>query len=41
MVIYVPEGDGEDATRSPAFYDGTYEYLGSVGIPELPPCAGG
>ena len=41
MVIYVPEGDGEDATRSPAFYDDTYEYLGSVGIPELPPCAGG
>ena len=40
MVIYVPEGDGEDATRSPAFYDGTYEYLGSVGIPELPPSGG-
>ena len=33
MVIYVPEGDGEDPTRMPAFYDGTYEYLGSVGIP--------
>ena len=39
MVIYVPEGDGEDPTRRPAFYDATYEYLGSIGIPELPPPA--
>ena len=36
MVIYVPEGDGEDPTRRPAYYDGTYEYLGRIGIPELP-----
>lgn len=36
MVIYVPEGDGEDPTRRPAFYDATYDYLGSIGIPELP-----
>lgn len=41
MVIYVPEGDGEDPTRRPAFYDATYDYLGSVGIPELPPPRGG
>ena len=40
MVIYVPEGDGEDPTRRPDFYDGTYEYLGRVGIPELPPSGG-
>ena len=36
MVIYVPCGDGEDPTRMPAFYDSTYDYLGSLGIPELP-----
>ena len=36
MVIFVPEGDGEDATRSPAFYDETYRYLLSLGLPELP-----
>ena len=40
MVIYVPEGDGEDPTRRPAFYDATYDYLGSIGIPELPAPAG-
>ena len=37
MGIYVPKGDGEDPTRRPAFYDATYDYLGSIGIPELPP----
>lgn len=36
MVIFVPEGDGVDATRSPAFYDETYRYLRSLGLPELP-----
>lgn len=36
MVIYVPEGDGDDPTRQPSFYDGTYEYLRRIGIPELP-----
>ena len=36
MVIFVPEGDGEDATRSPALYDETYRYLRSLDIPELP-----
>ena len=41
MVIYLPtgclgrEGDPEyDATRDPSFYDGTYEFLRSCGIPE-------
>jgi hypothetical protein len=32
MVIVVPEGEPADATRNPAFYDGTYEYLKSVGL---------
>lgn len=43
MVICVPEGnsnktvDGfpEDATRLPEFYDGTYEYLKSIGLEEI------
>lgn len=32
MVIVVPEGDSADATRSPAFYDGTYDYLRDAGV---------
>lgn len=32
MVICVPEGNTEDDTRKPAFYDGTFEYLKSLGI---------
>ena len=43
IVICVPEGNArlnsegfpEDATRLPSFYDGTYEYLKSIGIKEL------
>lgn len=35
MVICVPTGDPEDATRQPAFYDSTYVYLRSLGLPEL------
>ena len=35
MVIFVPEGDDEDKTRLKEFYDGTYEYLKSIGIKEL------
>ena len=43
MVICVPEGNAnkdengfwEDSTRLPEFYDGTYEYLKSLGIEEL------
>ncbi len=35
MVIVVPAGDPEDPTRLPAFYDATYEYLRSVGFPEI------
>lgn len=43
MVICVPEGnpnktvDGspEDATRLPEFYNGTYEYLKSIGLEEI------
>ena len=35
MVIFVPEGDSEDATRDSDFYDKTYQYLNEVGISAL------
>ena len=35
MVIFVPEGSGDDRTRKHAYFDHTYEYLRSLGIPEL------
>ena len=35
FIIYVPKGSDEDATRNPAFYDETYEYLKSIGIVEI------
>ncbi len=34
MIIVVPEGDENDQTRRGTFYDFTYEYLRSLGIPE-------
>ncbi len=35
MVIFVPPGSDQDHTREHEFYDPTYEYLLSVGIPEI------
>jgi hypothetical protein len=35
MVIVVPPGDRRDPTRSPAFYEPTFNYLASVGLPVL------
>ncbi|MBQ8704259.1 MAG: DUF2075 domain-containing protein [Bacteroidales bacterium] len=35
MIICVPEGNANDHTRLPEFYDGTYEYLKSIGIEEI------
>lgn len=43
MIICIPEGNGnkttngfpEDSTRLPEFYDGTYQYLKSIGIQEI------
>ena len=35
MIIYVPNGDSEDKTRLPEFYDGIYNYLKEIGIEEL------
>lgn len=35
MVIYVPKGSPDDHTRSPKFYDGTYQYFKQLGIQEI------
>lgn len=35
MVICVPEGNIEDYTRQPEFYDGVYNYLKEIGIVEI------
>jgi hypothetical protein len=32
MVIVVPQGDSEDPTRKPEFYDPTFEYLREIGF---------
>ena len=35
MVIVVPHGDIEDPTRSPEFYDDTFDYLKTIGFTEI------
>ncbi|MCX7004331.1 MAG: DUF2075 domain-containing protein [bacterium] len=40
MVIFVPTGDRSDPTRAPSYYDSTFEYLASIGIPVLHESAG-
>src|SRR5262249_8864884 len=35
MIVFVPPGDTSDPTRSPAFYDLTFNYLEDLGIPKL------
>jgi hypothetical protein len=35
LIIFVPPGDQTDPTRAPDFYDTTYAYLSSVGIPTI------
>jgi hypothetical protein len=35
MVIFVPQGSIEDHTRRAEYYDHTYAYLRSIGIPEI------
>ncbi|WP_428059865.1 DUF2075 domain-containing protein [Candidatus Avelusimicrobium stercoris] len=35
MVIFVPYGNPNDATRLPSFYDNTYNYLKSLGLTEI------
>ncbi len=36
MAIVVPEGDPEDPTRLPGFYDDTFRFLQESGLPTLP-----
>lgn len=35
MIIVIPEGSKIDKTRDPQFYDGTFNYLKSIGIKEI------
>ena len=35
MVIVVPEGDINDPTRHPDFYNSNYEYLKEIGFPVI------
>lgn len=35
MVLVVPSGDIEDHTRSPQYYDGTFNYLKEIGFAEI------
>src|SRR6266480_4910554 len=35
MVVFVPPGDSNDLTRSPAFFDSTFDYLKELGITEI------
>jgi predicted GNAT superfamily acetyltransferase len=35
MVIFVPPGAKRDRTRRPAFYEGVYEYLTNLGVPQV------
>jgi len=35
MIVFVPPGSASDPTRSPSFYDSTFNYLKELGIPEL------
>ena len=32
MIVFVPEGSGDDPTRAPAYYDQTYEFLKRCGL---------
>ncbi|MDD5706054.1 MAG: hypothetical protein PHR35_09020 [Kiritimatiellae bacterium] len=34
-VLFVPPGETNDPTRTPAFYDSTFRYLSGLGIPVL------
>lgn len=35
MAVFVPPGDTNDPTRSPSFYDSTFNYLRDLGISEI------
>ena len=35
FVIFIPNGDPNDNTRLPEYYNGVYEYLKELGIEEI------
>lgn len=35
MIIVVPEGDSEDPTRAPSYYNDTYDYLSKIGLKKI------
>ena len=35
FIIFVPEGNSEDETMKPKFYDGVYDYLKEIGLEEI------
>lgn len=35
MIIFIPKGSTEDKTRKNSYYDGTYNYLKSIGLKEI------
>ncbi len=35
MAVFIPKGDASDPTRSPEYYDSTFEYLAGIGLPVL------
>lgn len=35
MILFIPEGNDEDATRLKIYYDGTFEYFKSLGLQEI------
>jgi hypothetical protein len=35
IIIFVPPGDAGDLTRQASYYDPTFEFLASCGIPTL------
>jgi hypothetical protein len=35
MIIVIPNGDKEDHTRLPKFYDSTFDYLKEIGFDEI------
>jgi hypothetical protein len=36
LVVFVPKGDEGDPTRNPVWYESTFQFLRSCGVPELP-----
>ena len=37
MVIFIPEGDPNDPTRSPIFYDPVWDFFKACGLAEIKP----